>query len=117
MKPSEISPLSANIIAEVMDAAKVPKGVFNMVHGLGPVVGEALSNHKDVDMMSFTGSTRGGGRCCSGCSKIGQKSKSGTLEENHQISFLMMKSLSNRSLLVCKKLWRILDSLVMRQLE
>ena len=43
-----------------MDAAKVPKGVFNMVHGLGPVVGEALSNHKDVDMMSFTGSTRGG---------------------------------------------------------
>ena len=43
-----------------MDAAKVPKGVFNMVHGLGPIVGEALSNHKDVDMMSFTGSTRGG---------------------------------------------------------
>ena len=60
LKPSEISPLSANIIAEIMDAAKVPKGVFNMVHGLGPVVGEALSNHKDVDMMSFTGSTRGG---------------------------------------------------------
>ena len=60
LKPSEISPLSANIIAEVMDAAKVPKGVFNMVHGLGPIVGEALSNHKDVDMMSFTGSTRGG---------------------------------------------------------
>ena len=43
-----------------MDVAKVPKGVFNMVNGLGPVVGEALSNHKDVDMMSFTGSTRGG---------------------------------------------------------
>ena len=60
LKPSEISPLSANIIAEIMDAAKVPKGVFNMVHGLGPIVGEALSNHKDVDMMSFTGSTRGG---------------------------------------------------------
>ena len=60
LKPSEISPLSANIIAEIMDAAKVPSGVFNMVHGLGPVVGEALSSHKDVDMMSFTGSTRGG---------------------------------------------------------
>ena len=60
LKPSEISPLSANIIAEIMDAAKAPKGVFNMVHGLGPIVGEALSNHKDVDMMSFTGSTRGG---------------------------------------------------------
>ena len=60
LKPSEISPLSANIIAEIMDAAKVPEGVFNMVHGLGPVVGEALSNHQDVDMMSFTGSTRGG---------------------------------------------------------
>ena len=60
LKPSEISPLSANIIAEIMHEAKAPAGVFNMVHGLGPVVGEALSSHKDVDMMSFTGSTRGG---------------------------------------------------------
>ena len=60
LKPSEISPLSANIIAEIIHEAKAPAGVFNMVHGLGPVVGEALSSHKDVDMMSFTGSTRGG---------------------------------------------------------
>ena len=60
LKPSEISPLSANIIAEIIHEAKDPAGVFNMVHGLGPVVGEALSSHKDVDMMSFTGSTRGG---------------------------------------------------------
>ena len=60
LKPSEISPLSANIIAEIIHEAKAPSGVFNMVHGLGPVVGEALSSHKDVDMMSFTGSTRGG---------------------------------------------------------
>jgi len=60
LKPSEISPLSANIVAEIIHEAKAPAGVFNMVHGLGPVVGEALSNHEDVDMMSFTGSTRGG---------------------------------------------------------
>ena len=60
LKPSEISPLSANVIAEIIHEAKAPAGVFNMVHGLGPIVGEALSSHKDVDMMSFTGSTRGG---------------------------------------------------------
>ena len=60
LKPSEISPLSANVIAEIVHEAKAPAGVFNMVHGLGPIVGEALSSHQDVDMMSFTGSTRGG---------------------------------------------------------
>ena len=60
LKPSEISPLSANVIAEIIHEAKAPAGVFNMVHGLGPIVGEALSSHQDVDMMSFTGSTRGG---------------------------------------------------------
>ncbi len=60
LKPSEISPLSANVIAEIIHEAKAPAGVFNLVHGLGPIVGEALSSHQDVDMMSFTGSTRGG---------------------------------------------------------
>ncbi len=60
LKPSEISPLSAIIFAELMHEAGTPAGVFNMVHGYGPVVGEAMSTHPDIDMMSFTGSTRGG---------------------------------------------------------
>jgi aldehyde dehydrogenase (NAD+) len=60
LKPSEIAPLSAIIVAEIIHEAGTPSGVFNMVHGYGPVVGEAMSNHQDIDMMSFTGSTRGG---------------------------------------------------------
>jgi len=60
LKPSEIAPLSAYLYAEIMDEAGVPAGVFNLVNGDGPTVGEALSCHPDVDMMSFTGSTRAG---------------------------------------------------------
>jgi len=60
LKPSEVAPLSAYLYAQVMHEAGVPAGVFNMVNGDGPVVGTALSRHPDVDMMSFTGSTRAG---------------------------------------------------------
>ena len=60
LKPSEESPINAMILAEVLHEAGVPAGVFNLVNGYGPVVGEAMSKHKDIDMMSFTGSTRGG---------------------------------------------------------
>ncbi len=60
LKPSELTPLSAILYAEVLDEAGIPAGVFNMVHGEGPVVGAALSRHPDIAMMSFTGSTRGG---------------------------------------------------------
>ena len=60
LKPSEIAPLSAMIIAEIIHESKIPPGMFNLVNGLGNVVGEAMSAHKDIDMMSFTGSTRGG---------------------------------------------------------
>jgi aldehyde dehydrogenase (NAD+) len=60
LKPSEIAPVSATLWAEVMEAAGVPAGVFNLVHGDGPGAGAALSAHPDVDMMSFTGSTRAG---------------------------------------------------------
>ncbi len=60
LKPSEMSPLSAIIWAEVMHTAGVPAGVFNLVNGDGAGVGAALSLHPDVDMMSFTGSTRAG---------------------------------------------------------
>jgi aldehyde dehydrogenase (NAD+) len=60
LKPSEQTPGSANIFAEVMDAAGVPAGVFNLVQGDGPGVGEAMAKHPDIDMISFTGSTRAG---------------------------------------------------------
>ncbi|MCU0830637.1 MAG: aldehyde dehydrogenase family protein [Rhizobiaceae bacterium] len=60
LKPSEISPLSGLIFAEIMHAAGVPAGVFNLVNGDGPSVGEALARHPNVDMISFTGSTRAG---------------------------------------------------------
>ena len=60
LKPSEISPYCAMLLAEVFNAAGVPDGVFNVVNGYGPTVGAALSEHPDVAMMSFTGSTRAG---------------------------------------------------------
>lgn len=60
LKPSEVAPLSAQVWSEIMHEAGVPAGVYNMVHGDGPSVGAALSSHPDVDMMSFTGSTRAG---------------------------------------------------------
>ncbi|MEO6218546.1 MAG: aldehyde dehydrogenase family protein [Sphingomonas sp.] len=60
LKPSEESPACAIILAEVLEKAGVPAGVFNLVNGDGPGVGAALSSHKDVDMVSFTGSTRAG---------------------------------------------------------
>ena len=60
LKPSEVAPLSGYLFAKVMDEAGVPAGVFNLVNGDGPVVGTALSKHPEVDMMSFTGSTRAG---------------------------------------------------------
>jgi acyl-CoA reductase-like NAD-dependent aldehyde dehydrogenase len=62
LKPSEVAPLNAFVLAEIIDAAKLPAGVFNLVTGYGPVVGEALAKHPDVDMVSFTGSTRAGKR-------------------------------------------------------
>jgi aldehyde dehydrogenase (NAD+) len=60
LKPSELAPLNAVLFAEILDEAGVPPGVFNLVNGDGPGVGAALSAHPDVDMMSFTGSTRAG---------------------------------------------------------
>ena len=60
LKPSEHTPVSAMLYAEILDEAGVPAGVFNLVQGVGPVVGAALSRHADIQMMSFTGSTRAG---------------------------------------------------------
>ncbi|GGU42150.1 aldehyde dehydrogenase family protein [Lentzea flava] len=61
LKPSELAPGTADLLAEIITAA-TPPGVFQLVHGTGPVVGEALAAHPDVDMVSFTGSTRAGRR-------------------------------------------------------
>jgi aldehyde dehydrogenase (NAD+) len=60
LKPSEVAPYSAQIFTEIIDAAGVPAGVYNMVFGDGPGVGAAISSHPDIDMVSFTGSTRAG---------------------------------------------------------
>ncbi|MCC5987645.1 MAG: aldehyde dehydrogenase family protein [Pararhodobacter sp.] len=60
LKPSEIAPLSSHLFAEILHEAGVPRGVFNLVNGDGPGVGTQLSGHADVDMVSFTGSTRAG---------------------------------------------------------
>ena len=60
LKPSEVTPLNAFVLAEVIDEVGVPAGVFNLVTGYGPVVGEAIAAHPGVDMVSFTGSTRAG---------------------------------------------------------
>jgi len=60
LKPSEISPFCGITFTEILHASDLPKGVFNMVNGYGPIVGAALSEHPDIDMMHFTGSTRAG---------------------------------------------------------
>src|SRR5260221_8121090 len=60
LKPSEQAPLSAQLLAEFIDEAALPAAVFNLVHGSGPVVGAATSAHPDIDILSFTGSTRAG---------------------------------------------------------
>jgi acyl-CoA reductase-like NAD-dependent aldehyde dehydrogenase len=62
LKPSEVAPLNAFILAEIMEEVGAPAGIFNLVTGTGPVVGEAIAAHPGIDMVSFTGSTRAGRR-------------------------------------------------------
>jgi len=62
LKPSEVAPINAFILADIIDEVGLPKGVFNLITGLGPVVGEAIVAHPKTDMVSFTGSTRAGKR-------------------------------------------------------
>ncbi len=69
LKPSEIAPLDAFILAEVIHEVGVPAGVFNLVTGVGPVVGEAIASHPDIDMVSFTGSTHAGHAVAAAASK------------------------------------------------
>jgi acyl-CoA reductase-like NAD-dependent aldehyde dehydrogenase len=77
LKPSELAPLNAFMLAEIMDEAAFPPGVFNLVSGLGSVVGEAMTGHPGVDMISFTGSTNAGKRISE---KASQSVKRVTLE-------------------------------------
>lgn len=76
LKPSEIAPFSGTIFAEILHDAGVPKGVFNLVHGNGPVVGNALTSHPEVDLVSFTGSTAAGIQVA--------RSAAGTVKRVHQ---------------------------------
>ncbi len=62
LKPSEVAPINAFILADIIDEVGLPKGVFNLITGFGPVVGEAIASHPKTDMVSFTGSTRAGKR-------------------------------------------------------
>ena len=62
LKPSEVAPLNAFVLTDIIDELGFPAGVFNLVSGVGPIVGEAIAAHPDVDMVSFTGSTRAGTR-------------------------------------------------------
>jgi aldehyde dehydrogenase (NAD+) len=64
LKPSEVAPLTAYLLADMLHDVGLPAGVFNLVAGTGPVVGEAIAAHPDIDMVSFTGSTRAGRRVC-----------------------------------------------------
>ncbi|HVU01922.1 MAG TPA: aldehyde dehydrogenase family protein [Polyangiaceae bacterium] len=69
LKPSEVAPLSAFILAEIVDSVRLPRGVFNLVSGDGPTVGEAIAGHPEIDMVSFTGSTNAGKRVSEVASK------------------------------------------------
>jgi len=69
LKPSEVAPINAFILAEIIHEAGLPRGVFNLVSGLGPVVGEAIATHPLVDKVSFTGSTRAGKRVMELCAQ------------------------------------------------
>ncbi|KJF17635.1 aldehyde dehydrogenase family protein [Acidithrix ferrooxidans] len=77
LKPSEVAPLNAFLLAEIVDEVGLPAGVFNLVCGVGPIVGEAIASHPDVDMVSFTGSTRAGSRIAEIC---GSRIAKATLE-------------------------------------
>ncbi|MGO9673828.1 MAG: aldehyde dehydrogenase family protein [Methylocella sp.] len=89
LKPSEIAPFSGQVFAEILDAAGVPAGVFNLVNGDGPTVGAAISSHPGVDMVSFTGSTRAGVEVAKNaaptvkrvCQELGGKSPNIILED------------------------------------
>ena len=115
LKPSEIAPLSSMILAEMIDEIKLPKGVFNLVNGDGAVTGDALTSHPDVNMVSFTGSTRAGALISENAAK---DFKRVSLELGGKgailyLKMLMLKLLKEERLDVLE----IQDNLVMHQQE
>ena len=95
LKPSEVAPLNAFILAEIIDGIGLPPGVFNLVSGTGPVVGEAIAAHPDVDMVSFTGSTRAGKRVA----EVGaQTVKRVALELGGKSANILLRSLDGEEL-------------------
>ena len=74
IKPAEMTPLSVSLLGEIAKEAGIPDGVVNVVHGLGSVVGNALTTHPDVDLISFTGSTATGKRIMKSRGRFVEKS-------------------------------------------
>jgi aldehyde dehydrogenase (NAD+) len=100
LKPSEVAPLNAFILAEIIDGIGLPAGVFNLVSGTGPVVGEAISAHPQVDMVSFTGSTNAGKRVA----EVGAKTvKRVALELGGKSANILLPSLEGDELLKATK--------------
>jgi aldehyde dehydrogenase (NAD+) len=105
LKPSEIAPFSAYVLAQILDAAGLPAGVFNLVNGDGPTVGARLSEHPGVDMVSFTGSTRAGIEVARAaaptvkrvCQELGGKSAHIVLDDN---AFARSVTAGTRSVMV-----------------
>ena len=103
VKPSEVAPLSAYILADIIDKAGFPRGVFNMISGVGPVVGEAIASHKDVDMVSFTGSVRAGTRVAALAApdvkrvtlELGGKSPNVVLDDVEDMAKIVQAAISN----------------------
>ncbi len=95
LKPSEVAPLNAFLLAEIVDDAGLPAGVFNLVTGTGPVVGEAIAGHPDVAMVSFTGSTRAGKRVSELAS---QSVKRVALELGGKSPFVILPGLTDEQL-------------------
>ena len=100
LKPSEVAPLNAFMLAEIIDGIGLPAGVFNLVSGTGPVVGEAISAHPQVDMVSFTGSTNAGKRVA----EVGAKTvKRVALELGGKSANILLPSLEGDELLKATK--------------
>jgi aldehyde dehydrogenase (NAD+) len=99
LKPSEVAPLNAILFAEILDEAGVPPGVFNLVQGTGPTVGAAIASHPDIDMVSFTGSTRVGIEVARNAAatvkkvaqELGGKSANIILDEQHFVQYSQLR--------------------------
>jgi aldehyde dehydrogenase (NAD+) len=101
LKPAEEAPHSGNIFAEILEEAGVPKGVFNVVHGMGEVCGEAIVNHKDVKLVGFTGSTEVGKHIAGKC---GAANKKCSLEMGGKNAMIVMPD-ANMDLVLDGALW------------